>query len=153
MTTEETQEVEIPSHSEVAAVSRPRKSIVSELKRREKEKTGKVYAPSKCDAAPPKTVNWKSPAYWPLIDSAARQQTGKPNLSKLARYLQGLHPHFGHLTHQRLSDWRDKTVKNRIEWTPETITTVKQEFLPGGHQTHFNIFVNFLSNVLYDYQN
>ena len=116
--TEKNQEVQVPSHSEVAAASRPRKSILLEAKWQEREKkTGKVYKPSKRDTAPLKRVNWKSPTYWPMIEAAARRQTGKPNLSKLAKHLQDLHPHFKHLTHQHLSEWRDKTVKDQIEWS------------------------------------
>ena len=136
------EEVQVPSHSEVAATSRPRKPILSEVKRREKESVGKVYTPSKRDAAALRTINWKSPTYWPMIEAAARQQTGKPNLSKLVKRLQDQHPHFRHLTHRRLSEWRDKTVKDKIEWSKETIATVKKEFLPGGHQTKYNIFVS-----------
>ena len=142
MITETNQEVQVPSRSEVAAASRPRKSILSEAKRRETEDAGKVYAPSKRDAAPLKTINWKCPTYWPMIDAAAREQTGKPNLSKLVERLKGQHPHFNHLDHRRLGEWRDKTVKDRIEWTQETIDTVKKGFLPGGHQTNYNIFVS-----------
>jgi len=78
---ETNQEVQVPSRSEVAAASRPRKAILLEVERWEKEKAGKVHTPSKHDAASLKTINWKSPAYWPMIDAAAKGQVGKPNLS------------------------------------------------------------------------
>ena len=139
---ETNQEVQVPSRSEVAAASHPRKAILLEIKQREKEKAGKVHTLSKHDAASLKNINWKSPAYWPVIDAAARQQVGKPNLSALVKQLQRQHPHFYHLDHQRISEWRDRSIKDRIEWTKETIATVKMGFLPGGHQTHYNIFVS-----------
>jgi len=69
---ETNQEVQVPSHSEVAAASHPRKAILLEVEWWEKEKVGKVHTPSKCDAASLKSINWKSPAYWPMIDAAAK---------------------------------------------------------------------------------
>ena len=33
-------------------------------------------------------------------------------------------------------------MKDRIEWTAETIAIVKKGFLPGGHQTWYNVFVS-----------
>ena len=64
-------ELELPSRAEVAAASHPKKAIVAEMKQREKEKAGKVYVPSKHDAAPYKNVNWMSPTFWPIIETAA----------------------------------------------------------------------------------
>jgi hypothetical protein len=61
----------------------------------------------------------------------------------LLKKLKKIDPHFELLGHQRIGKWRDKSVKDRIEWSPETIATVKKEFLPGGHQTHYNVFVSF----------
>lgn len=112
------------------------------MKRQQKEKAGKIYTPSKRDLAPHKTINWKSPTYWPLIEAAARKQVGKPNLSQLVNQLQQQDSRFEYLTHQRVSEWRDKSVKNRIQWSEGTIAAVKKEFLPGGHQTHYNAFVS-----------
>jgi len=77
-----------------------------------------------------------------MIEMAARQQVGKPNISKLLSQLQQQDPRFKHLSHQRVGEWRDKSVKDRFEWTQETIATVKKEFLPGGHQTRYNVFVS-----------
>ena len=114
------------------------------MKRQEKAKAGKVHTPSKRDVASHKTINWKSPTYWPIIEMAARQQVGKPNLSKLVSQLQKQDPHFMHLSHRRIGEWRDKSVTDRIEWSQETIATVKKEFLPGGHQTCYNVFVSTL---------
>jgi hypothetical protein len=37
------------------------------MKKEEKEKAGKEYVPSKHDAAPHKTINWKSPVFWPIV--------------------------------------------------------------------------------------
>lgn len=115
---------------------------MAEMKRQEKAKAGKKYTPSKRDAAPHKTINWKSPVFWPTIDMVARRQVGKPNLSKIVSELQQLDPRFMHLSHRRIGEWRDKSVTDRIEWSKETIATVKKEFLPGGHQTRYNVFVS-----------
>jgi len=138
--------IQVPPRTEVAAASRPKKAIIAEMKRQKKEKTGKVYTPSKRDAAPHTTINWKSPTFWPMIDMAARQQIGKPNLTKLIADLRQRDPRFNHLSHQWISEWRDKSVVGQIEWSKETIATVKKEFLPGGHQTHYNVFVSFFSD-------
>jgi hypothetical protein len=112
------------------------------MKCQEHKKVGKVYKPTKRDTAPEKTVNWLSPVYWPTIEAAARQWVGKPNLTKLVAQLQRQDPRFSHLSHQRLSDWRDKTIKDRIVWSEETIALVQKGFLPGGHQTRYNVFVS-----------
>ena len=136
------QEVQIPSRSEVASASRPRRAIVAEIKRRESVKAKKVYKPSKHDEASHTAINWRSPTFWPIIEMAACQQVGKPNLSKLVNQLRQYDPRFAYLSHQRVSEWRDQSVKDRIEWTAETIAAVKQEFLPGGHQTRYNVFVS-----------
>ena len=112
------------------------------MKKEESEKTGKKYTLSKHDAAPHKAVNWKSPVFWPMIDMAAQQKVGKPNHSKLVNQLQQQDSRFEYLSHRRIGEWRDKSVKDRIVWSEETVATVKKEFLPGGHQTHYNIFVS-----------
>lgn len=117
---------------------------MAEVKRRERVKDGKPYKATKREAAPPKTINWKSPTFWPIIHMAASQQVGKPNLTKLRKQLENQDSRFVYLTHQRLSEWRDKSVEDRWEWTEETIASVKKEFLPGGHQTRFNVFVSIL---------
>ena len=147
--TEPGQEIQI-SRSEVAAASHPKKAIMAEMKQQTKVKAGKPYKPSKRDVAPPKAINWKSPTYWPMIEMAAQQQIGKPNLSKLVEQLQQQDSWFKYLTHQRISEWRDKSVTNRIEWSEETIAAVKKEFLPGGHTTHYNVFVSILSDQMYN---
>ena len=85
--------------------------------------------------------------FWPIIDMAAKQQVGKPNLTKLVEQLRQQDPHFQLLSHRRISEWRDKSVENRISWSEETIASVKKEFLPGGHQTHYNVFVSTLQII------
>jgi len=89
-------------------------------------------------------INWKSPAFWPMINQVVREQIGKPNLSEIVRTLQGRDNRFQYLTHQRLSDWQDKTYKDKIVWSEETLRDVQQGFLPGGKQTRYNVFVSFL---------
>jgi hypothetical protein len=67
---------------------------------------------------------------------------GVPNLTELVKELQRQDVRFIHLRQQRLSEWRDGTVKNKIVWSEKTIEEVKKGFLPGGIQTRFNIFVS-----------
>jgi hypothetical protein len=136
------EEIHIPSRSEVAAASRPKKAIVTEMRRQKIVKTDKPYKPTKLDVAPQKTINWKSPTFWPVIEMAARQQLGKPNINKLLDKLQQQDQRFTYLSHQRISEWRDRSIKDHFEWTEETIASVKKEFLPGGHQTRYNVFVS-----------
>jgi hypothetical protein len=117
------------------------------MKRREKTKAGKVYTPTKQESAPHTYINWKSPTFWPLIDQAARRQIGKPNLSDLVKQLQQLDDRFIHLTHRRISEWRDPSVKDRIVWSAKTLDEVKKGFLPGGIQTRFDIFVSVFQQL------
>ena len=143
-TIQSSREMHVLSWSEVATASHPKKAIVAVMKKQKREKAGKNYTPSKRDTASNTTINWKSPMFWPMIDMAARQQVGKANLSKLVERLQQQDPRFKHLTHRRISEWRDKNVKDQIVWSKETIASVKKEFLPGGHQTRYNVFVSLL---------
>ena len=122
---------------------------MTELKRRKAEKAGKAYTPTKQESAPPQYVNWKSPAFWPSIDWAARQQTGKPNHSALVKQLQQLDPRFQSLSHRRIGEWRDMSVTDRIVWSKKTLDEVKKGFLPGGIQTRFNVFVSSFSQIQY----
>jgi hypothetical protein len=78
-----------------------------------------------------------------MIDKAVKEQIGKPNLKAAVRTLQSRDSRFEHLTHQRLSDWRDKTQKDKIVWSQKTLAQVQKGFLPGGDHTHFNVFVSF----------
>ena len=79
-----------------------------------------------------------------MIDQVVKEQIGRPNLSDIIRTLQSRDNRFEHLTHQRLSDWRDKTRKDKIVWSAETLRHVQKGFLPGGDQTRYNVFVSFL---------
>jgi hypothetical protein len=142
MTTELDHEIQVPPRAEVAAASRPKRAIVAEMKRQKQEKAGKDYQPSKRDIAAHSTINWKSPTFWSMIQTAADEQRGKPNLSKLVDTLRQRDSRFGLLSHRRVGEWRDKTVVDRIAWSEKTIAEVKKEFLPGGHQTHYNVFVS-----------
>ena len=46
--------------------------------------------------------------FWPMIERVAQQQIGKPNHSKLIKQLQQQDPHFEHLSHQRIGEWREE---------------------------------------------
>ena len=72
-----------------------------------------------------------------------RSKLENQTLVKLFRPFKGDNQ-FMHFTHQRLSYWHDKSQKDKIVWSEETLLDVKNGFLPGGDQTHFNIFVSFL---------
>ena len=83
-----------------------------------------------------------------MIDQAVKEQVGKPNLSEIIRTLQSWDKRFQFLTHQRLSDWRNKSQKDKIVWSEETLRDVQKGFLPGGEQTRYNVFV---SSLIYIY--
>ena len=136
------QDVGVPDRTDVATSSRPKRAIMAEAKHQKKLKEGKPYKPTKRESTPYTCVNWKSPTFWPLIDQAARQQIGKPNATALIRQLRQLDSHFSHLSHQRISEWRDLSIKDKIVWSKETLHEVKKEFLPGGVQTRFDVFVS-----------
>ena len=128
----------------MAASSRPRQLIVTALKGKEKSHAGKTHIPSKHDSAKSSNINWKLPAYWPLIDQVVREQIGKPNLSEIERTLKDRDARFYHFKHQRISDWRDKDILHKIVWSKQTLQGVEKGFLPGGDQTRHNVFVSFL---------
>ena len=100
-----TPDLSIPTRLEVATASRPKQLIVTALKRKEKEKAGQPYKPSKQSSKQSQNINWKSPTFWPMIDRAVKEQVGKPNLSEIIRTLQSRDKRFEHLTHQQLSEW------------------------------------------------
>jgi hypothetical protein len=81
--TESKQEVQLPSWYQVAADSCPKKVIATELKWHQSEKSGRFYITTKHDWLPQKTINWRSPTFWPIIDMVAHRQIGKPNITKL----------------------------------------------------------------------
>ena len=115
---------------------------MAEAKQREKERAGKVYKSTKHESAPLTYINWKSPSLWPLIDQAAKKQVGKPNLTQLIKQLRQQDSSFNHLNHQHISEQRDSLIKHRIVWSEKTLGEVKKGLLPGGIQTHFDIFVS-----------
>lgn len=83
-----------------------------------------------------------------MIVQAVNEQKGtKPNLSEIVRTLKSRDKRFGHLSHQRLSDWRDKTQPDRFVFLEKVLSNAQKGFLPGGDQTRFNIFVSFLSLI------
>ena len=85
-----------------------------------------------------------------MIDAAAKKQVGKPNLSRLVQQLQQQDPRFTYLSHRWIGEWRDKSITDRIEWSKETIDSVKKEFQPGGHQTRYNAFVSIFSTIMHN---
>ena len=89
-----------------------------------------------------KNINWKSPTFWPIIDQVVREHIGKPNLREIVKTLQDRDDRFHLLDHQRLSDWRDKTQKEKIVWSEKTLHQVQKGFLPGGNQTRYSVFVS-----------
>ena len=137
-----TPDLSVPTRLEVAAASCPKQLTVTALKRKEKEKTGQPYKPSKKSSKQSQNINWRSPTFWPMIDRVVKEQVGKPNLSEIIRTLQSRDKWFEHLTHQRLSEWRDKTQKDKLVWSEETLKEVQKGFFPGGNQTRYNILVS-----------
>jgi len=59
-----------------------------------------------------------------MIDQAVKEQIGKPNLSDIIQILQSWDKWFQYLTHKQISDWRDKTQKDKIVWSKETLQDV-----------------------------
>ena len=93
----------------------------------------------KRDSAQSYNINWKSLTYWPMIERVVKEQIGKPNLSRIIQTLQDRDPRFNHLTHQRLSDWRDKTQKDKIIWSEQTLQDVRKGFC---HRSCFGIYTS-----------
>ena len=115
---------------------------MAQAKQKQKEMAGMVYKPTKCESAPLTYINWKSPSLWPLIDQAAKKQVGKPNLTQLIKQLRQQDSCVNHFNHQDISEWRGSSIKDRIVWSKKTLGEVKKGFLPGGIQTHFDVFVS-----------
>ncbi|KAF9792307.1 hypothetical protein BJ322DRAFT_1016130 [Thelephora terrestris] len=87
--------------SEVASASCPKKAILTKIKRRESTKASKTYKPTKRDEAPHKTINSKPEIFWSMIETAARRQIGKTNLTQLVSHLWQVDKRFEHLNHQQ----------------------------------------------------
>lgn len=85
-----------------------------------------------------------------MIDQVVKEYVGKPNLSEIIRTLQRRDKRFQYLTHQRLSDWRDKDRKDKVVWSKETLHDVEKGFLPGGEQTRYNVFVSSLIYICFN---
>ena len=117
------------------------------LKEKEKKKTGQPQKPSKRDSGQSQNVNWRSPTFWPMIDQVVKEQIGRPNLTEIIQILRSRDSRFKLLSHQRLSDWRDKNETKKIVWSKKTLLEVEKGFLPGGNQTRYNIFVSFIYNA------
>ena len=83
-----------------------------------------------------------------MIDQAVQEQIGKPNLTEVIKTLQSWDTRFRLLSHQHLSEWRDKTRNDKIVWSEKTLLEVQKGFLPGGDQTRFNVFVSFFTHCL-----
>ena len=95
-----TPDLHLPTHQEVAISSRPKQLITTILKKKKKEKTGQPYNPSKHDSKQSQNVNWRSPAFWPMIDQVVKEQIGDPNLSDIVRTLKSRDNRFEHFSHQ-----------------------------------------------------
>ncbi|KAL7277451.1 hypothetical protein ACG7TL_008372 [Trametes sanguinea] len=91
-----------------------------------------------------KTVNWKAPHLWKMIDETARE-VGYPWSPKeiVRRLRQKSETLFGRLREQRLSDWRDRTVTDRLVWKPEVLKAVEKGYRQGGHATRKGILDDY----------
>ena len=82
-----------------------------------------------------------------MIDQVVREIGGYSTMEEIVDELQKRDERFKYFRHQRLSDWRDKTWKDKIVWSEKTLQAVCKGFLPGGDQTRYNVFVSFLYPV------
>ena len=112
-------------------MSRPHREVRKELHRRKRIKDGKLPHELKALAEEPVNANWQVDSLWYDIDRITRE-VGLPWRPRLiAQRLQQYDSRrYGGFRHQRLSDWRDKSITDRIVWKPEVLARVARGSLP-----------------------
>ncbi|KAG8777300.1 hypothetical protein FRC12_000445 [Ceratobasidium sp. 428] len=79
-------------------------------------------------------VNWMKSSLFAMIDKAAREVGFSWSPVAIVKRLRLRHPEiFGRLSPQRISDWRDKSVTDRLKWKDKVIAAVRH-----GTQATFN---------------
>ena len=116
-----------------AEVSRPYRQF-KDKQREKKKKTGR---PRTKDPTEAKYVNWMAPHLWPQIDAAARAVGYPWSPLEIVRRLQRTSPIlFNRLRPQRICDWRDLSVRDRLVWKPSVLEQVKKGFAPQIGRAH-----------------
>ncbi|KAG8695746.1 hypothetical protein FRC09_008962 [Ceratobasidium sp. 395] len=71
-------------------------------------------------------VNWMNSSLFAMIDKAAREVGFPWSPVAIVKRLRLRHPEiFGRLSPQRISDWRDKSVTDRLKWKDKVIAAVR----------------------------
>ncbi|THH17105.1 hypothetical protein EUX98_g9190 [Antrodiella citrinella] len=136
-----------------AESSRPRRGFKESLK----TKNTKIGRPRTKKATVAQRMNWMQPHIFEQID-AATKATGYPwRPVDIVQRLQRSNPRvFANLKHQRLSEWRDRTILDRFVWKDAVLARTKKGNQPGGENTRLGILhaypevVARIKKMLYD---
>ncbi|EUC54439.1 DDE superfamily endonuclease, partial [Rhizoctonia solani AG-3 Rhs1AP] len=91
-----------------------------------------------------KHVNWMNPILFHLIDAAANEVGYPWKPADIAKRLKLQYPQlFEKLWPQRISDWKDGEVKDRLKWKDSVLTAIKSGNHPGGASTRQPILVEY----------
>ncbi|KAG8769563.1 hypothetical protein FRC12_004890 [Ceratobasidium sp. 428] len=78
------------------------------------------------DGKKARRVNWMNSSLFAMIDKAAREVGFPWSPVAIVKRLRLRNPEiFGHLSPQRISDWRDKSVTDRLKWKDKVIAAVR----------------------------
>lgn len=126
----------------VAETSRPARQIKEdERQRRRRTQAGR---PRKQQLKPAKRINWTSPFLFERINRVA-QSVGYPwSPAEIVRRLRQLDPIFKSLRPQRISQWRDRRITDRLVWQDGVMKTVLHGNRPYGDSTRKHIFVSLV---------
>lgn len=92
-------------------------------------------------------MNWSLPGTWRLIHATARSVGYPWSPTEIVRRLKQLDPGlFATLRPQRISDWRDNTVFDRLTWKANVLAAVSHGNKPHGMVTRSHILVCPLSS-------
>lgn len=123
---------------EVAELSHPHRHSKQML--HNPEASGRSYINNQPKAT---YVNWMNPFLWALIHSAAVAEGYPWSPAAIVKRLQLQYPElFAKLRPQRISEWRDLTVTDRLVWRPSVLANAQQGNHPGGAVVRWSILVS-----------
>ncbi|KAG8795049.1 hypothetical protein FRC12_018600 [Ceratobasidium sp. 428] len=110
--------------SSVAELSRPHRAFTRIQRQQHKASNGdRKTTRQPADAS---RVNWANPLIWPQINTTA-QSVGYPwSATEIVHRLQQQDPTlYGPLRPQRISQWRDLSVTDKLQWTPQHLRNIE----------------------------
>lgn len=131
-----------PSHLKagVAELSRPHRYSKHVLRHPETSSLGHTYSDNTQKA---QRTNWMNPFLWTMIDSAAKAVGYPWRPVDIVQRLKLQQPElFAKLSPQRISDWRDTSIKDQLVWKDNVIAATQHGNHPRGENLRHSILVS-----------